>query len=435
MFFPADAGRHRQRPKRMEALRTKPSSAWLAPARADLSQRARHVAAKTAAALRDAYRSGPGLLLLGRTIQLGNGLLLSVILVRGFGLDVVGSFALGIAAVNILASVCPLGLHAYLPRVKQSHAQSAFAGLVLFLAQLPLVIVVLGVYAWALAHGAVEQRIIFFAAFSGYFIGLANLGMMLSIMRRRFYPGLMAPLCETAGLVVGSLLAQTPDGFAISLLISRMVSVLVIWGGFRFERVSLDRITEIAGNGLRYLAPDVLAILAEQSAPLLLARVVSRSDLGIFRLCQQLLMAADSPGWTYVQSQYPQMVERGPAFVDTVHRQVRRIGLTASALCVVVSAVLALAFFETPMVAPLMAILSACLVWRYENYLFGQALRAAGRVRALTALGLAKLVAAVVFFYLATLGGGVWGAVLALTLLSVLSGIIYQWLYRRPVQQ
>jgi O-antigen/teichoic acid export membrane protein len=372
-------------------------------------------------------------LLIGRSIQLCNGLLLSVILVRRFGLDVVGSFALGIAAVNILANVCPLGLHAYLPRVKQSHAQASFAGLVLFLAQLPFVVVLLGVYAWAQAHSAVEQRIIFFAAFSGYFIGLANLGMMLSIMVRRFYPGLIAPLCETAGLLAGSVLTQTADGFAITLLLSRMVSVLVIWGGFHFERLSIDRVVEIAGNGVRYLAPDVLALLSEQSAPLLLARVVSRSELGIFRLCQQLLMAADSPGWTFVQSKYPQMVESGPAFVDAVHRQVRRIGLTASVLCVVVSAVLAMAFFHTPAVAPLMAILSACLVFRYENYLFGQALRAAGRVRVLNALGLAKLLTAVCFFSVATLMAGVWGAVIALTLLSVLSGITYQWLYRHPL--
>jgi O-antigen/teichoic acid export membrane protein len=382
--------------------------------------------------LRDAYQAGPGLLLIGRSIQLCNGLLLSVILVRRFGLEVVGSFALGIAAVNVLANVCPLGLHAYLPRLKQSHAQSSFAGLMLFLAQLPFVLVLLGAYAWAQAQSAAEQRIIFFAAFSGYFIGLANLGMMLSIMVRRFYPGLIAPLCETVGLLAGSSLAQTPDGFAITLLASRMASVLVIWGGFRFERLSLGRIAEIAGNGVRYLAPDVLALLAEQSAPLLLARVVSRSELGIFRLCQQLLMAADSPGWTFVQSKYPQMVENGPAFVDDVHRQVRRIALTASVLCVVVSTVLAMMFFDTPVVAPLMAILSACLVWRYENYLFGQALRATGRIRIVTALGLAKLIAAVGFFYLATLSGGVWGAVIALTLLSVLSGITYQWLYRHP---
>lgn len=373
------------------------------------------------------------MLLAGRAIQLCNGLLLSIILVRYFGLEVVGAFAIGIAAANVLANVCPLGLHAYLPRVRQSHGQSCFAGLVLFLMQLPVVVAALVLYAWAMAHGAQEQRVIFLAALSGYFIGLANLGMMLSIMTRRFYPGLLAPLCETAGIVAGSLLTQTPASLAASILLARIVSVGVIWTGFRLEPVSLDRITEIAGSGLRYLTPDVLALLSEQSAPLLLAHFVSRSELGVFRLCQQLLMAADSPGWTFVQSKYPQMVEGSAEFVDQLHRQVRRIGLTASALCLVGSALLALWFFHTPVVALLMILLSACLVWRYENYLFGQALRAAGRVRLLTALGCVKLLGGLLIFYLATGAAGLWGAVVALALLSVVSGVTYQHAYRHPV--
>ena len=65
--------------------------------------------------------------------------------------------------------------------------------------------------------------------------------------------------------------------------------------------------------------------------------------------------------------------------------------------------------------------------------MFGQALRASGRIRIVTVLGLAKLIAALGLFYVATLSGGVWGAVIALSLLSVLSGITYQWLYRHPV--
>ena len=87
-----------------------------------------------------AEQRGSALLLIGRGVQLVNGLLLSIVLVQRFGLATVGAFALGIAAVNILATVCALGLGAYLPRQQQSHGQSCFAALVLFLAQLPLVV-------------------------------------------------------------------------------------------------------------------------------------------------------------------------------------------------------------------------------------------------------------------------------------------------------
>jgi hypothetical protein len=56
-----------------------------------------------------AEQRGSVLLLIGRGVQLVNGLLLSIVLVQRFGLATVGAFALGIAAVNLLATVCALG--------------------------------------------------------------------------------------------------------------------------------------------------------------------------------------------------------------------------------------------------------------------------------------------------------------------------------------
>jgi hypothetical protein len=129
---------------------------------------------------------------------------------------------------------------------------------------------------------------------------------------------------------------------------------------------------------------------------LLLARFVSRSELGIFRLCQQLLMAADSPCWTFVQSKYPRMVEGGARFVEQVHGQIRTIALIVSGLCAGLSTALAFTFFATPPVAPLMTVLSLAILWRYKSYLFGQALRAAGHVGVVTGLAALRLAGALV---------------------------------------
>ena len=145
----------------------------------------------------------------------------------------------------------------------------------------------------------------------------------------------------------------------------------------------------------------------------------------MFRLCQQLLMAADSPGWTFVQSKYPQMVDEGPAFFEQLNIQVRRIALLASAGCLVGSFAIAFWFFETPKVAFLMMVLSACLLWRYDNYFYGQALRAAGKIRILTGLGFVRLAGAGCLYYFAVLNFGLWGAVFALATLSVVSGLTY----------
>ena len=380
-----------------------------------------------------AEQRGSVMLLVGRGVQLVNGLLLSIVLVQRFGLATVGAFALGIAAVNILATVCALGLGAYLPRQRQSHGQSCYAALLLFLAQLPVVLPLLALYAGAQAHDRGEWQVIFLVSLSGFFIGLQNLGMMLSIMIRRFHPGLIAPLCETGGLLVGWLWCATAPAMAATLLVARVGSVLVIWSGFRLQRLPLRHVARIGRNGMRWLAPDLLGLLGEQAAPLVLGAFVARGELGVFRLCQQLLMAADSPCWTFVQSKYPQMVDSGPAFVERVHGQVRRVALVVAAGLLVGATVLAYGFFHVPAVAPLMAILSATLPWRYKSYLFGQALRAVGRVDAVTWLGGAKLVVALGLVTAGTALAGVWGAVTALACCSLLSGLAYEWAYRRTI--
>lgn len=378
-----------------------------------------------------AEQRGSLLLLGGRGVQLANGLLLSIVLVRRFGLETVGAFALGIAAVNILATVCALGMSAYLPRLSQSHAQSCFAALLLFAAQLPLIVPLLALYAYAQAEGAADGHVIFVVALSGFFIGLQNLGMMLSIMVRRFHPGLIAPLCETAGLLIGWWVCERALALALLLLGARVVSVLIIWGGFRFEVLPLRRVAGIGRDGVRWLAPDLLGLLAEQSAPLVLAAFVGRTELGVFRLCQQMLMAADSACWTFVQSKYPQMVARGAAVVAVVHDQLRRMAAVVAAALAGGAALLAYAVFDVPQVAPLMLILAAALRWRYMHYLFGQALRARGRVAAVTWLGAAKLAVALTLITAATAVAGVWGAVAALATTSLLSGLAYEWVYRQ----
>jgi O-antigen/teichoic acid export membrane protein len=379
--------------------------------------------------------SGSSVLLAGRCVQLGNGLLLSTLLVRLFGLDAVGSFAIGIAAINVLANVCPLGLSAYLPRLKQTHAESCFTALVLQLVQIPLIVVALYFYAQLQARNTDEVQIILLVASSGFFIGLANSGLMLSIMRDRFTVGLIAPLCESAGLLAGGLVARTPVGFAATVLAARILSAFVIWVGFEFRAVPIRRLREIARVGTHYLTTDVLSILPEQSVPVILGALVTRGELGAFRLCQQLLMAADSPGWTFVQSRYPKLVDGDATFFADTARQVRRTALSATVLCLLGSFVLAVFFFKTPLVGSLMVVPSLCLAWRYDNYFYGQALRAAGRTRVLVGLGLARLVGAIALYYAAVVTFGLWGAIGALATISILSGSIFRYVYLHPAPE
>jgi O-antigen/teichoic acid export membrane protein len=386
---------------------------------------------RVASFLKGMYEPGAALLLGGRAIQLFNSLFVSIVIVRRFGLETMGTFAVGFIAVAFLTSLAPMGLPSHLPHLHTSHSKLCFSALVIHLSTLPVFVLLLYVYASLEAHSPLERMTIFVVTLGGLLIGFSNTGMMLSIMRRRFYPGLLGPICELASIVVGGFMARSSVGLALFLLGGRFAGALIVWGTFQFRRMSVYRIICIAKRGVGYAMPDFFALLSEQSAPLLLAGMVTRGELGQFRLCQQMLTAADTPGWTFVQSKYPDLVRGSLEMRESIYSQTCNLGWAAAAICLFTSAFLAYYVYRIPILAGMMAILSATLVWRYKNNYFEQRFRAMGQLRMATILGLLKLgVSFILFFFLIRAYGG-WGAILALAALSVIGGIAYQYAFRQ----
>ena len=378
------------------------------------------------------YERGAALLLAGRAIQLLNSFGWSIVLIKRFGLSMVGTFAVGVVAVTVLSTVSPLGLPSLLPRVRQSHARLCFAGITLQLAVLPAIVGVLLVYSKLFAQNAGEERIIFLVALSGFAIGCSNTGLMLSIMARRFYPAAVAPLFETLAILAAGLSAASPEAVAGYLLLSRFAGALLIWSGMRVSGMSRRRLAFVLRRSIGYLAPDTIAICSEQIAPLILLMVTTRAELGLFRLCQQMLNASDTPGWSYVQSKYPGLVRGDERFFVSVQRAVNRLAMLASVLCAGGSTVLAIWVYHLPVIIPMMCMLSASLFWRYKNNLYDQRFRASGQIAVSTVLGALKLLVAALVFSLLIYWQGVWGAVLALTMLSIMAGLAYESAYGRP---
>jgi O-antigen/teichoic acid export membrane protein len=381
--------------------------------------------------LRRMYEPGAALLLAGRVIQLFNSLFVSLVIMRRFGLETMGTFAIGFIAVAFLTSLAPMGLPSHLPHLHTSHARLRFSALVIHLSTLPVFVVLLYLYASLEAHSPLERTTIFIVTLGGLLIGFSNTGMMLSIMRRRFYPGLLGPLCELASILVGGLLARSSSGFATFLLAGRFAGLLIVWGAFKFHPMSLYRIICIAKRGVGYAMPDFFALLSEQTAPLLLAGLVTRAELGQFRLCQQMLTAADTPGWTFVQSRYPDLVRGTSEMRETIYAHTCNLAWAAAAVCLFTSAFLAYYVYRIPALAGMMAVLSATLVWRYKNNYFEQRFRAAGQLRMATTLGLLKLGVSFILFFILIRAYGGWGAILALAVLSVIGGVSYQYAFRQ----
>jgi O-antigen/teichoic acid export membrane protein len=381
------------------------------------------------------YSQGAAVLLAGRVVQLINALALSIVILRRFGLEMVGTFAIGFIALTFVTALSPMGLPSHLPHLHASHSKLSYSALVIQLGAYPFFAVLLYLYARLEGRSSLETTTIFLVALGGLLIGASNTGMMLSIMRGKFYPGLLSPLCESAGILSGAIMAESGCSLAVYLLVGRSLGAISIWSGFDFKSVSIRRLVCIARRGIGYAVPDVLALMSEQCAPLLLSLMVSRPELGLFRLCQQMLTAADTPGWTFVQSKYPDLVQGSSVLRERIYDQVRQLGLAAAALCLVGSSVLAYYVYRLPTLAWMMALVSLTLFWRYKNNYFEQRFRAAGQLAVATTLAVLKLGVSFCASFLLIRAFGAWGAVLALGLLSVVAGITYERVFRRETAE
>jgi hypothetical protein len=352
------------------------------------------------------------------------------VLVKRFGLTAFGVFALGFVLVSALGILVPVGLPAYLPRAARSHPELCSASLIIQVMLLPASIVGVWWYSNLVARTASELTVIAVISISGYFLGVSATGLMLCVMKRSYHQALVATAIEAIAIVISATMARSPEQVALLLLGARLVGSLAIWSSLSYRTCAPCEIVRTVRLGVQYLVPDILSTLAEQSGPLVLQMYSSRAELGLFRLCQQMLNATETPGWSYVLSHYPDMVDVGQAHWTLLKQQMKRLGLIAAVLCALGSWAAAEPVYHISVLAPMMLVVSLCVLPRYKTYLLDQRLRAGGGIAISSWLAACKLMVFSGAFLLLVPRFHAWGAIMAVTSISIL----FETFYRRSFQ-
>lgn len=368
----------------------------------------------------------PGfLVILGRSLQLLNSVFLSTVLVRRFGLSMVGTYAIGYVAVAFVPHFLSLGLNSHLPRMQRKLAELVYVAAAVQLAMLGPVILALYYYAKLFSASSGESATVFLVTLTGCATGIFNVGLTLSIISRHFRLALLAPLLESALMVAGALNARSGHDLAWYVLIGKAASVVVIWPRSRFSVVPASEIAAVMKRGTQYLFLDVIGTLNEQISTAFVGFSASRSDLGLYRICQQTLTAAETPGWSYVQSQYPELATGANRSARRILANTFRFGSLAAVAFLVGAFPLAFIAFGVPVLASMLATLSPGLFCRYIIHLCDQRLRATGSIGSAVSLsGLRLLVTGLTICSLVPLFG-VWAAIWTTTVLSVAFSIPY----------
>jgi hypothetical protein len=330
-------------------------------------------------------------LLAARVIQLGNALLVSLLLLWVHGLEAAGTYAvaaLPITAANIL---CALGLASSLPRSRLSPGQCATVGLVASsLALIPAAIACV-VYALVFGHTREEAMVIFLFAFGGGFLGQVTVILSLSVVQGRTSLAPVAPSIHLLGTLAAACMTDLP-GFALVVAATRIVGVLAGFACLSFSWTRWHELRDASSEGVGFMRLDLLAMASEFAVVPLLAICLTRAEMGIFGIARQFVTVADTPGWAFVQSRYPDLVRGLRNIGPRVARQNEHLAWLAGAACFLVAAALAAVVYDLPSLPVILLVLLVPLPARYMNNFCEQALRASGNVAVCTALATAKLV-------------------------------------------
>lgn len=371
------------------------------------------------------------LLLLGRVILLGNAFLISIYLVKKFGLAEVGIYTIANVAVTCLSLLCGLGLNYSLPRESLSNPQRntvmlAWSG---FLA--PATLLFIAAYAWVMAANHQEILEISLFATAGFFFAITNVTNTLLVMQERISLCLIFPILNTIGLLVGMIFSATVIQFAFALMVARALGSLLPFSLLKYSRISIAKIIKCGYRGVQYIPTDLLALASEQSGPLILSQLVTRSELGIFGLCLQVLNAGSQPVYTFLQSKYPELVTSRLSTADEIGRQVVKISFAASLLVLAGSFVLGFWVYDLRVFFYMMLLLTCAVPFRYNICFYDQVIKSVGKIKLNTLLSGVKLFLAIPIYFFLGRTLGAWGAIAGLVIISVFS----DFLYRKPAKK
>lgn len=364
------------------------------------------------------------LLLLARMVQMANGFILSVLLVRMFGLPAVGTYTIAAVAISALSLLCALGLPYSLPRETLSERERNTVAACWAVLIFPVAVLGVMLFAWAMARHPGEWMEITLFGLGGYFFGQTNVLNVLFVLQQRTRQAIVPPVMASAGMIAGIVFSKSLTEFAAILLLARACASIWLFARMKYRRVRFKNILLCGISGFKYSPMDFIGMLSEQTGPLVLAGIVTRAQLGLYGLCLKCLSSSDAPGWSVVQAYYPELVKTRAA-APAARSRLIKLSLLVGLIVIPAAFLLGRYVYRVPEFALMMTALAFSVPSRYLENFYDQTLRAAGHIRIGTRLAIIRLLLSILFIWLLAWIFGLWGAIFGLIMVAVTSSALY----------
>lgn len=321
-----------------------------------------------------------GILLVGRLLLLLSGLLLSILLVRRFGLDTMGIYTAASPMSLVLSMLGSLGLPYALARHNVETGQKTAVSVLAWLTSLPIAVMLSIIYAFIIAHNDSEFYVIFIFSITGFVFGLNEIATMLLVMTNRHKYCLCLPGISILGIVVASC-GSTVEEFTSIFAMSRLIGVIAQFIPLPFMFPQLRVMRAMVWDGVSMLRADIINIVSDQSLNVLMTRLLTRDQLGIFGICRQLMAAGMIPIWSFSQSHYPDIVRTRFSSRRNLERQALLLSMVVAGGVCVISYIMGKFIYQEGRIFTLMTIFSISIPSLFLCNLYSPALRAIGEVR------------------------------------------------------
>jgi O-antigen/teichoic acid export membrane protein len=364
------------------------------------------------------------LIFAARVLQNANGFLLSVLIVRRFGLGAAGTLTLATVPTVIIAVVGTLGLTYTLAQTALPIPQRNMIGFASSLVLIPLALICLAAFAAVSGHSPTEVIAIILLGMGGPFFAQSNIASALQVLQGRAGEAILPPLGNLVGLIVGASIAHSLVTFALVLALFRTVGVFIAFLRLPLARLPVGGFLAHLRGSIRFITADAMNLGSDQLSVLAASYLMDRQALGLFGLCRQLLTASDTPGWSQMQVAYPAAVSDPNETIPRLKRRMLQTGIVLSIIVSIGAVIFGLWIYHVPRLALLGPLLLASVPLRYLLGVYDMRLRALGAVPRANTVSLIRGGLALSIVPGAAWLGGDLGAILGTILLTAIAAWI-----------
>jgi len=346
---------------------------------------------------------GSALILAARILQNITGLVLSVILVRRFGLAGVGTYALSIAVVTAINLAGTFGLPFSLARSNAPMEEKNTVGVFSCLLLMPITLPVILVYSFLVGHDPEEALIVALFSASGWFFAQTAILHALFVLQGRIHLTIWSPVISAVG-VVAVMFTDSLVESAVVLLIIRLLGNVIQCLCLQMAKMPLKLFVEHLSSSVRFLSSDIISSITEQLCSVLVSYILTREEFGLFGLCRQITNVADAPCFSVLQAAYPTVIRSPVENTLAMRRQIVRLGSLATIGFAVLTLPLGLWFYHVPSYPFYATFWLLGLPSRYLCFLYDSGLRALGNTRIMNKLAIFRGLAGLAGVSFALLG-------------------------------